>query len=76
MAPTDSEPEDEGAQRPSRYGWRYGPLRLVMPWVAIVVGVVLAATNRDPLLPIVGIGLIVLGIIAFFVYRFMAKRGV
>ncbi|MCJ1714463.1 hypothetical protein ACLBWP_16560 [Microbacterium sp. M1A1_1b] len=76
MAPTDSGPEDNGAQRPSRYQWRYGPLRLVMPWVAIVVGALLAIMNSDPVLRIGGIGLIVFGIILFFVYRFMAKRGV
>jgi Ca2+/Na+ antiporter len=62
--------------RRSRYRWRYGPLRLALPWIAIVVGAILVVTHRDPVVLALGIGLIVVGIIAFFVYRFMAKRGI
>lgn len=70
----DTEPRD--GQRPSRYQWRYGPVRLVMPWAAVVVGVLLAVMHRTPMLLWAGIGLIALGVAFFFVYRFMAKRGI
>ncbi|GMA28892.1 hypothetical protein GCM10025874_21450 [Arenivirga flava] len=62
--------------------WKYGPLRLAMPWIAIVVGIVLGLrglieyqATGDPLFIAVGFGLAALGVIMFFVYRWMAKRG-
>lgn len=70
----DQEPRD--GQRPSRYQWRYGPVRLILPLAAVVVGILLAIMHRTPELLWVGIGLIVLGVIFFFIYRFMAKRGI
>jgi hypothetical protein len=68
--------------KPRAYKWRYGPLRLVMPWLAIGGGVVMTirgalglTENADLFFLILGVSLIVLGIAAFFVYRWMAKRG-
>ncbi|MCP1502825.1 putative membrane protein [Curtobacterium herbarum] len=51
-------------------------MRLVMPWAAVVVGVLLAVMHRTPVLLWAGIGLIALGAVFFLVYRFMAKRGI
>ncbi|MDN4650007.1 hypothetical protein [Curtobacterium sp. PsM8] len=51
-------------------------MRLVMPWAAVVVGALLAVMHRTPVLLWAGIGLIALGVAFFFVYRFMAKRGI
>lgn len=73
--PTD-DPEPRDGQRPSRYQWRYGPVRLVLPWAAVVVGILLAIMHRTPALLWAGIGLIILGVVFFFIYRFMAKRGI
>lgn len=78
---TPEEPREETA--PRRYKWRYGPLRLIGPWVAAAVGVFLLVrgiidlqTQGEPLFIYVGSGLILLAIIFFFIYRWMAKRGV
>lgn len=67
---------------PRKYKWRYGPLRLVMPWLAIAGGVLSVVrgvndlqSKGDPLFIYVGVGLIVLAIVFFFVYRWQAKRG-
>ncbi|GAB2464454.1 hypothetical protein HD599_000022 [Conyzicola lurida] len=69
---------------PSRYKWRYGPLRLAMPWLAVAVGIGMAVKgglalapsgSGDPAFLYMGLGLVVLGIVAFFVYRWMARRG-
>ncbi len=53
-----------------------------MPWIAIVVGIVLGGRGLiehqaagDPLFIAVGFGLAALGVIMFFVYPWMAKRG-
>lgn len=69
-------------ERAPKSKWKYGPLRLAMPWIAIVVGIVLGVrglierqTTGDPLFIAVGFGLAALGVIMFFVYRWMAKRG-
>lgn len=74
--------ESGGDTPPRRYKWRYGPLRLVMPWLAgiggllgVVKGVNDLQTKGDPLFIYVGAGLIVLAVIFFFVYRWQAKRG-
>lgn len=79
---TDEKPED-AHRPPRRYRWRYGPLRLVLPWVTIGVGILMAVRgltgsgpSQAPLDGPLGIGLIVLGIAAFFLYRWMAKRGI
>ncbi|PJJ70727.1 hypothetical protein CLV46_0252 [Diaminobutyricimonas aerilata] len=74
---------DDRDQPARRYKWRYGPLRLVLPWISIALGTfwtVRAVVDPDsdagsPLFVFLGIGLIALGIVAFFVYRWMAKRG-
>lgn len=78
-----SEESNSREPKPRRYKWRYGPLRIVMPWLCIAVGILLAikgaldlATNGgDPFFLILGSALVVLGIVAFFVYRWMARRG-
>jgi hypothetical protein len=62
---------------------RYGPLRLIAPWVAIGVGLLMVVKGfldlgrtGEPLFLYLGSSLVGLGIIAFFVYRWMAKRGI
>jgi hypothetical protein len=56
-----------------------------MPWLAIAVGIGMAVKGLinmnmdrrgDAGFLFMGLGLIVLGMIAFFVYRWMAKRGI
>ena len=47
-----------------------------MPWLCIGVGSVMMVKNDSLLLFNVGLGLIVLGIIGFFIARWMAKRGI
>ena len=62
----------------------YGPLhlRIVMPIVGIVVGILFAvrgigrAGDGDPLFLILGVVLVVLGIVAIPLARWMAKRGI
>lgn len=61
---------------------RVNPLRDVLPIVVGVVGVVVAVSGwlrmnagGDPLNPLVGVGLAVLGIVTFFINRWQAKRG-
>ncbi|MCI4658082.1 hypothetical protein [Cryobacterium zhongshanensis] len=80
-----SEDSTYGEPRPRKYQWRYGPLRIVMPWLCIAAGILMAikgafdvGTNASagPLFLILGASLIVLGVVAFFVYRWMAKRGI
>ena len=69
--------QDRGGESGARrYTWRSGPLRLVMPWLCIGVGSVMMVKNDSLLLFNVGLGLIVLGIIGFFIARWMAKRGI
>lgn len=74
------EPQKGTADRP--YKRRYGPLRLITPWVAAAVGVFLVArgvielqAQGEPLFIYVGSGLIVLAVAFFFLYRWMARRG-
>jgi hypothetical protein len=79
--------DDTRAEAPARkYKWRYGPVRLVGPWVAVLVGLIAVITHANGLnksgsentglLFYIGLGLIALGVIMFFVYRWMAKRGI
>jgi len=76
--------EKSESEPPRPYKWRYGPLRLVMPWLCIAVGVFMAGDGAlslaangggDPLIFMLGLGLIVVGIVTFFVARWQAKRG-
>ncbi|MBT2486076.1 MULTISPECIES: hypothetical protein [unclassified Microbacterium] len=77
-------PEESRDETPTRrYRWRYGPLRLIAPWIAAAVGVFLLVrgivdlqTRGEPLFIFVGAGLTALAIVFFFVYKWMAKRGV
>lgn len=80
-----SEDSKRGEPGPGKYKWRYGPLRIVMPWLYIAAGIVMAikgafdlgtSDSAGPLFLILGASLSVLGIVAFFVYRWMAKRGI
>jgi LPXTG-motif cell wall-anchored protein len=85
-------PDDEQGQpgtprRRFKY-YPYGPLRLrlVMPCVAVAAGVIVAVTrisglnktgdDSTSLLFFAGLALVVLGVIAFFVALWMAKRGI
>jgi hypothetical protein len=68
-----------------QYRWRYGPVRITMPWVCIALGILFTVRGSQGLsrsgdqntteLFWIGVGLIVLGVIGFFVARWMAKRG-
>ena len=79
---TENSPNNDS--QPRKYKWRYGPLRLTLPWLSIAVGIAMvvkgaiglgADGSGDPLFLILGSSLVVLGIVAFFVYRWMARRG-
>ena len=65
---------------PRKYGWRYGPLRLVAPWACVAFGLfhtVKAVTGgMDSLFLVTGPILIMVGLAAFFIARWMAKRGI
>jgi len=63
---------------------KHNPLRILTPWVAVAVGLLMvvlylgslgAGEPISGLYILIGPGLIVMGIVAFFVYRWMAKRG-
>lgn len=70
----DPEQGQDSDKRP--YKWRYGPLRLVMPWLCVAVGIYSVVVNSSPLRIGIGLGLIAFGVVVFFVYRWMAKRGI
>jgi hypothetical protein len=69
-----------GTSGSRKYKWRYGPFRLVVPWACIAIGLfhtVRAATGgMDRLFLITGPILIAVGVAAFFIARWMAKRGI
>ncbi len=83
----DSEEKNQGPEKPRPYKWRYGPARLAMPWISVAVGIFFfflvrnsggigRGGSHDTTFGFVfGLALIALGIIFFFVYRWMAKRG-
>ena len=63
-----------------------GPVRRIGPWVAAALGIVLivrgaegfsasGAANTSVLLYL-GIGLVALGVVTFFLARWMARRGI
>jgi hypothetical protein len=58
---------------------RFNPLRQVLPYVAIALGIfhtVRAATGAmDPIFLTTGPILIVIGVAAIFIFRWMKKRG-
>jgi hypothetical protein len=57
---------------------RFNPLREMLPWVAIVVGIVQTARAGtgaiDPIFTMLGLVLIVVGGSGFFVGRWLEKR--
>ncbi|MFL0565419.1 MULTISPECIES: hypothetical protein [Microbacterium] len=73
---------NDGDSSPRRYRWKYGPLRLVMPWVCVVVGVgmaikgLVAPENDGTTFVVLGVGFVILGVVAAIVARWMAKRGI
>lgn len=75
--------EDETSETPRRFRTlQPKPLRDVLPWVAVVVGVVLiirgifdASRHDDPTQLLIGFGLAALGLVVFFVNRWQSKRG-
>jgi hypothetical protein len=83
--PDDARGRDEAAP-PRKYKWRYGPVRLVSPWIAVIVGILFViegrgaasgSTNRGvEVLFFVGLILIVVGVVSFFLARWMAKKGI
>jgi len=83
MLASMSESSDGDESVPRRFRrLRFNPLRDVMPWVAVVVGlflVVRAALGRspgdDPVWLVMGLVLAAVGIVVFFVDRWQARRG-
>lgn len=75
--------EDETSETPRRFRTlQPNPLRDVLPWVAVVVGVVLiirgvfdVSRHDDPARLLIGLGLAALGVVVFFVNRWQSKRG-
>lgn len=69
-----------GTPEPRKYKWRYGPIRLVAPWVAVAVGIFFAIQGATggmaSIFLITGPILCILGVAAFFLFRWMAKRGI
>ncbi len=59
---------------------RFNPLRDLMPWIAVVMGIVFAiraaAGSVAPMFLVIGPALVVIGIAAFFLFRWMGKRGI
>jgi len=73
-----SENEDATPRRFRRM--RFNPLRDVLPWVAVVVGIVFAIRaavgEMGSIFLILGPALSVFGVVAFIVFRWMARRGI
>jgi hypothetical protein len=75
--------EDEASGVPRRFRTlRPNPIRDVLPWVVIAVGVTLVfrgafeiVGDHGPGQLFVGVGLVVLGLVVFFVNRWQARRG-
>lgn len=75
--------EDETTGTPRRFRTlRPNPLRDVLPWVAVVVGVVLIVRgvvdifrHNSPAQLLIGACLAVVGLVVFFINRWQAKRG-
>ena len=73
----------EGRQVPRRFRrLKINPLRDVLPFVAVVIGAFMAIraalglrNGGDPTLIYVGVGLVVVAVLVFFVNRWQAKRG-
>ena len=73
----------EGRRVPKRFRrLKFNPLRDVLPLVAVLVGAFMAVqavvgvnNGGEPLLIYVGCGLVVVGVVMFFVNRWQAKRG-
>lgn len=73
----------ESGQVPRRFRrLTFNPLRDALPIVAVIVGAVMAiraawglSSGGDPTLVYVGAGLVVVGVVVFFVNRWQAKRG-
>ena len=58
---------------------RFSPLRDLLPWVAVALGIVVAIRaligSMDPIFLILGPALSVFGIAAFFFVRWIGRRG-
>lgn len=75
--------EDETTGKPHRFQTlRTNPPRDVLPWAAVVVGVVLIlrgvvdlSRHDDPSGVLSGAGLVVIGLVVFFIKRWQARRG-
>ncbi|MFJ3385376.1 MULTISPECIES: hypothetical protein [unclassified Curtobacterium] len=78
-----SHDEKEADDVPRRFRrLRFNPLRDVLPWVAVVVGLVVTlrgafgVTRHDgPQQLLIGTGLVLIGVIVFLVNRWQARRG-
>ncbi|MEK6311984.1 MAG: hypothetical protein V4755_14910 [Curtobacterium sp.] len=75
--------EDETTGTPRRFRiLRPNPVRDVLPWIAVVVGVVLiirgivaGSGHDDPAQMLIGVGLAVIVLVVFFINRWQARRG-
>lgn len=75
-------PDDEITPRRFRRLPHGGPLRVLAPWVCMVVGAMMVIkgvidvqARGDALYAFLGAGLVVVGAVTFFVNRWQEKRG-
>ncbi|RIJ50969.1 hypothetical protein DZG00_10680 [Clavibacter lycopersici] len=70
----DANGTPDGRRKPAR-----GSARSVLPWAAVIGGAIAtfrgATGDLGSIFLITGPALMALGVVAFFVYRWMAKRG-
>jgi hypothetical protein len=78
-----SDGHEETNETPRRFRTlRPNPLRDVLPWVAVAVGIIQSVRGGinlthggSPVQILIGVGLAVLGIIVFAINRWQARRG-
>jgi LPXTG-motif cell wall-anchored protein len=87
MSDPDEDEDYPTKEEPRRFKrYRYGPVRLVTPWLGLVVGIACVVIGAGGLQKtgesntsvtfIAGLALIVLSVVFFFIFRWMAKRGI
>lgn len=78
---SEGDERDDGA--PQRFQrLRFNPIRDVLPWVVMVVGIIEAIRGLinighggGPTMLLIGLGLVVLGAVAFIINTAQARRG-
>jgi hypothetical protein len=77
---SDGERDDETPQRFRRL--RFNPLRDVLPWVVVVVGLIEVVRGLigighggGPAMLLIGLGMVVIGVVVFIINRAQTRRG-